>query len=142
MKLLRSAIAVLSLPLMAFTCVNIQHVSVLAEPRARQSLEVLSSEYASVARLVEEWALKKGARSVDCGNFNSRRSGSPGCRGFELNYLRISVLFVPAESRTEIELFEFGTGQSSDTKTAELELKSLLQSQFGVARVKEGRSWQ
>jgi len=141
MRTHRTAAILVSLPLMAFTCANVQQLSVLAEPKRGHTLEVLSNEYAGVVGLVTDWADKKGAQPVDCGVFMGFRANSPGCHGFKLNDLRVSVLFVPAENRTEIEFFEFQAAQSQDSKAAQLELSALMKTAFGESRVKEGPFW-
>ena len=129
----------LCLPLMAFTCVNIQKVSVLTEVKSGLTLDTLASDYSAVAMVVEEWAQKSGARSEECDQF--RRVGSPGCRGYKYGYVHISVVFLPAERRTEIEFKEFGAGQSPESRAAETQLKAALHSRF-PGRVREGILWQ
>jgi hypothetical protein len=137
MTRIRTFVVLVLLPLSGFQCVSVRQVSVLASPSSGTTIEVLFEDYQNVFRQVEEWALERGIMIVPC----MGRRDAPGCKAFSIDRnTRVSVLFVPAERRTEIEIYATG-GRSPAAEQVEKELRELLQSRFGASRVKEGASW-
>jgi hypothetical protein len=137
MRRIRTFAVLALLPIMAFSCITVRHLSVVVPQSSGTTIEVLSDEYQKVIQLVEDWAQRRGTRPSEC---EGRREG-PGCKAFSLDpNTKVSVLFLPAERRTEVEIFAYG-GSSPAIEQAEKELRELLKSQFNATQVKEGAFW-
>ncbi len=86
-----------------------------------QTVELLSNKFNDITKVVDQWAVESNFEKTECGG----QKVSPLCKGYERDYLHISVLLNTATNHIDIKIFSLGSIGADGEKAEQLLIEKL-----------------